>query len=126
MNVLNKILKNEINLVTFLMQLKIFFIKTLIITVFRVLNQDSIIDTIYTIAGYTYGPLLGLYAFGLFTKFNIKDKLVFLAAILPPIITGIIDFNAESWFGFKLGYEKLVLNGALTFLILFVIRRKKV
>ena len=97
----------------------------LIILIFRILNQNSIIDTIYLIAGYTYGPLLGLYAFGLFTKFNIKDKFVFLAAILPPLITGIIDFNAESWFGFKLGYEKLMLNGALTFLILFLIKKEK-
>ena len=94
-----------------------------IILIFKILHQDSIIDTIYVLAGYTYGPLLGLYAFGLFTKYNIKDKLVIFAAILPPIITGIIDFNAETWFGFRLGYEKLMLNGLLTFLILLVIRK---
>ena len=94
----------------------------LIMLVFRIYNRDSIIDTIYTIAGYTYGPLLGLYAFGLFTKFRIKDKLVLIAAILPPIVTGILDFNAESWFGFKLGYEKLMLNGLLTFIVLWLIR----
>ncbi|MCL2073291.1 MAG: sodium:solute symporter [Marinilabiliaceae bacterium] len=93
-----------------------------IILIFKILHQDSIIDTIYVLAGYTYGPLLGLYAFGLFTKYIIKDKLVIFAAVLPPIITGIIDFNAEKWFGFRLGYEKLILNGLLTFLILWVIR----
>jgi Na+/proline symporter len=97
----------------------------LLILVFRLLNQNSIIDTIYIIAGYTYGPLLGLYAFGLFTKYNIKDKLVIFAAILPPVITGILDFNAERWWGFKLGYEKLIINGALTFLILLVIKKSK-
>ena len=92
--------------------------------VFRILNKDSIIDTIYSIAGYTYGPLLGLYAFGLFTKLKISDKFVLIAAILPPIITGILDFNAEIWFGFKLGYEKLMFNGLLTFFILWLIRTK--
>jgi len=98
----------------------------LMILIFRILNKDSIIDTIYMIAGYTYGPLLGLYAFGLFTKIKIKDKLVFLAVILPPLITGIIDYNAANWFGFKLGYEKLMLNGLITFLFLFLFRQKQI
>ncbi|TCO09623.1 sodium:solute symporter [Natronoflexus pectinivorans] len=97
-------------------------ITALIILIFRALNQDSIINLVYVLAGYTYGPLLGLYAFGLFTKYRIKDKLVVFAAILPPVITGIIDFNAEKWFGFSLGYEKLILNGFLTFVILWLIR----
>ena len=100
-----------------------FFI-AFIILIFKILHQDSIIDTIYVLAGYTYGPLLGLYSFGLFTKYKIKDKIVVFAAVLPPIITGIIDFNIENWFGFKLGYEKLMLNGFLTFLILLLIRKK--
>jgi len=95
-----------------------------IILIFRALNHGTIIDTIYTIAGYTYGPLLGLYAFGLFTTFNIRDKYVLIAAIFPPVITGILDFNAQSLFGFSLGYEKLMINGILTFLILLMIRKR--
>lgn len=96
----------------------------LVILIFRWLNKDSIIDTIYTLAGYTYGPLLGFYAFGLFTRMRIHDKLVPLAALLPPVLTGILDFNAYNWFGFHLGYEKLILNGALTFLTLLLLRKK--
>jgi Na+/proline symporter len=97
----------------------------LVILVFRLFKQDSIINTIYTLAGYTYGPLLGLFAFGLFTRIRIKDSLVVFAAILPPVITGILDYNAFSWFGFKLGYEKLMINGLITFFILYLIRQKK-
>ncbi len=96
----------------------------LLIISFRLFNSGSIIDTIYTLAGYTYGPLLGLFAFGLFTKFQIKDKLVLLAAIIPPLVTGILDFNSQKWFGFSFGYEKLIINGLITFLILFIIKRK--
>ncbi len=98
-------------------------ITALVILIFRALQQDSIINTIYTLAGYTYGPLLGLFAFGLFTKINIKDKWVVLAALVPPIITGILDYNALNWFGFKLGYEKLMINGLITFFILWLIRK---
>ena len=97
----------------------------LVILGFRALQQDSIIDTIYVLAGYTYGPLLGLYSFGLFTKYRIRDKLVVIAAILPPVLTGILDFNSMNWFGFAFGYEKLMINGALTFLILWLIRTKE-
>jgi Na+/proline symporter len=97
----------------------------LVILVFRALNQDSIIDTIYTLAGYTYGPLLGLYAFGLFTKYQVHDKLVPLVAILPPLFTGLLDFNANNWFGFTLGYEKLMLNGAITFFMLWLMQKRQ-
>lgn len=96
----------------------------LVILVFRILKQDNIINTIYTLAGYTYGPLLGMFTFGLFTKYMIYDKLVVFAALLPPVITGILDFNAQSWFGFNLGYEKLMVNGLLTFIILWLIRKR--
>ncbi len=99
-------------------------ITALIIMIFRALQQGSIIDIIYTLAGYTYGPLLGLFAFGLFTSIKIRDNLVIIAAIIPPVITGILDFNSVGWFGFKLGYEKLILNGIITFLILWFIRHR--
>ncbi len=94
-----------------------------IIILFRALNQDSIIDTIYILAGYTYGPLLGLYSFGLFTKYKIKDHLILSAVVLPPLITGLLDYYFPIWFGINLGYEKLMLNGLLTMLILWLIRK---
>lgn len=98
----------------------------LVIMIFRIFKQDSIINTIYTLAGYTYGPLLGLFSFGLFTRLKIKDSLVVFAAILPPVITGILDYNAISWFGFKLGYEKLMINGIITFCLLYIIRKRNI
>jgi solute:Na+ symporter, SSS family len=112
--------------IRFLVHIGFTVLTALVILLFRVLNQDSIIDTIYTLAGYTYGPLLGLFAFGLFTRLRINDKLVPLAVIIPPVITGVLDFNAMQWFGFKLGYEKLMLNGLITFFILWLIRKGKV
>lgn len=96
----------------------------LLIISFRLFNSGSIIDIIYTLAGYTYGPLLGLFSFGLFTKYQIKDKIVLLAAIIPPIVTGILDFNSQKWFGIAFGYEKLIINGLITFIILLIIKRK--
>ncbi|WP_075601936.1 sodium:solute symporter [Saccharicrinis aurantiacus] len=95
------------------------------IILFRIFKADSIISTIFDLAGYTYGPLLGLYAFGLFNKLQIKEKWVPLIAILAPVITWVLAFNSLNWFGFSLGYEKLMLNGLFTYLGLLVIIRKQ-
>jgi SSS family transporter len=97
-----------------------------VIILFRVFKADSIISTIFMLAGYTYGPLLGMYAFGLFTKLQVNDKWIPLVAILSPVITGILDFNSLNWFGFSLGFEKLMLNGFLTFVGLLLIFTRKV
>ncbi len=97
----------------------------IVIMVFRSAGQDSIIDTVYTLAGYTYGPLLGLYAFGLFTNRTIRDAAVPWLAVLTPVLTGILDFNAQNWFGFELGYEKLMLNGGFAWLGLWLFSKKK-
>ncbi|SMO59368.1 Na+/proline symporter [Saccharicrinis carchari] len=94
-----------------------------VIILFRVFKADSIISTIFTLAGYTYGPLLGLYAFGLFLKIKLRDSLVPVIALIAPVVTGILDFNALNWFGFELGFEKLMLNGALTFVGLLLIAK---
>ena len=88
-----------------------------VILLFRVFNDDSVISTILNLAGYTYGPLLGLYAFGLFTKFNVRDSLVPAVALIAPLIIGILDYN------FTMGYEKLIYNGALTFIGLLLISK---
>ncbi|PWD99921.1 sodium:solute symporter [Marinilabilia rubra] len=98
----------------------------LVIIVFRAIGQDSIIDTVYTLAGYTYGPLLGLFAFGLFTKRSVRDVWVPFVAILAPVVTGVLDFNSVEWFGFNLGYEKLMLNGLLTFIGLMGLSKKEI
>ncbi len=97
----------------------------IIILIFNAVNDQSVISALFTIAGYTYGPLLGLYTFGLFTKFKAKDKWVPLVAILSPIISGIISFNSVAWFnGYKFGFELLIVNGLLTLIGLFLISSK--
>ncbi len=89
-----------------------------------IIKDESVIAKLFVFAGYTYGPLLGLYSFGLFTKWMVKDKLVPMIAILSPILCYIISVNSEVWFGFEFGFFVLILNGALTFLGLILIRRK--
>ncbi|HLT53145.1 MAG TPA: sodium:solute symporter [Flavobacteriaceae bacterium] len=89
-----------------------------------IIKNESVIAKLFVFAGYTYGPLLGLYAFGLFTKWNVKDKVVPLVAILSPILSYIISVNSLKWLGFEFGFFILILNGLLTFLGLILIRRK--
>ncbi|MGB7786696.1 MAG: sodium:solute symporter [Salinimicrobium sp.] len=97
----------------------------LVIISFKYLIRDaSVIAKLFVFAGYTYGPLLGLYSFGLFTKWNIRDKFVPLVAILSPILTYIISVNSLAWFGFEFGFFVLILNGFLTFLGLILLRTK--
>lgn len=98
----------------------------LVIVSFKYLIKDeSVIAKLFVFAGYTYGPLLGLYTFGLFTKWQVKDKLVPVIAILSPVLSYIISVNSSKWFGFEFGFFILILNGLLTFLGLILIRRKQ-
>ena len=83
---------------------------------FKALNNSSIIDTIYTIASYTYGPLLGLFAFGMTTRLKPRDQWIPLIAILSPIICYAVDSVVFQVFGYKFGYEMLMFNGILTYL----------
>ena len=102
------------------------FVLILVIIAFKYLIKDeSVIAKLFVFAGYTYGPLLGLYAFGLFTKWNVKDKLVPIIAILSPILSYIISVNSLKWFGFEFNFFILILNGLLTFLGLVLIRRQQ-
>lgn len=99
----------------------------LVIISFKYLIKDeSVIAKLFVFAGYTYGPLLGLYAFGLFTKWELRDKLVPLVAILSPVLSYIISFYCSKWFGFEFGFFILILNGLLTFIgLLILVRAKK-
>ncbi len=97
----------------------------LVIIAFKyIIKDESVIAKLFVFAGYTYGPLLGLYSFGLFTRLNIKDRLVPAIAIASPILTYIISINSLAWFGFEFGFFVLILNGLLTFLGLVLISRK--
>lgn len=98
----------------------------LVILAFKyVIKDESVIAKLYTFAGYTYGPLLGLYSFGLFTKFSIRDKFVPVVALLSPVVAYFIDINSAEWFGFEFGFFILVLNGFIAFLGLSILIRPK-
>ncbi|HUH28407.1 sodium:solute symporter [Gelidibacter sp.] len=102
------------------------FVLILVIIAFKyAIKDESVIAKLLLFAGYTYGPLLGLYAFGLFTKWQVKDKWVPILAILSPILSYIIGLNSLTWLGFEFGYFILILNGLLTFLGLILIRSKQ-
>ena len=96
-----------------------------VILVFHWLNDESVINSVFIIAGYTYGPLLGLYAFGLFTKWKVKDQFVPYFALASPLFAFLISENSERLlFGYKFGFEVLILNGLLMFLGLYLVRKK--
>lgn len=98
-----------------------------LIILFSTINDRSIIDKLFTIAGYTYGPLLGLFAFGLFTKRPIRDKLVFIPVIIAPVLCYILANNSKEWFGgYQVGFELLIINGLLTFVGLWGLSRRGV
>ena len=91
----------------------------LCITLFHIAGSGTIIDTIYRLAGYTYGPLLGLFCFGLFTRRRVMDRAVPYIAIASPIICALLDYLAPVLWNYHFSYELLLLNAALTFLALF-------
>jgi Na+/proline symporter len=98
----------------------------LIIVIFRIINNDSVITAVFTVAGYTYGPLLGLFTFGLFTKWQIKDSSVPFVAISAPILTYLASrYSSVIIPGYNMGFEVLILNGILTFIGLMLIRKKE-
>ncbi len=98
----------------------------IVVVVFRMINDRAVIDKLFTVAGYTYGPLLGLYAFGLFLKRKVKDNAVPLVCILSPIICYVLSENSVAWLnGYKFGFELLIINGLITFLGLAAISQKE-
>jgi len=97
----------------------------IMVVIFKIINDNSMIGLILKLAGFTYGPLLGLFAFGIFTKYKVKDQLVPFVCIAAPVISFFIDKYQETIFGeFKIGLELLIINGLLTFLGLWLIRKK--
>ena len=96
----------------------------LVILIFKLINDESVISALFKVAGYTYGPLLGMYAFGLFTKWKIKDHLIIPVVLLAPILSYILQLKAPDWWGFHFGFELLIVNGALCFLGMLLIRKR--
>ena len=95
----------------------------LVIIAFRPFHNQSLIDTLFDVAGFTYGPLLGMYAFGLFTRRAVDDRWVPLVCVAAPVICYVLKMNSAQWFGgYRFGFEILLLNGLLTFVGLLLIK----
>ena len=88
----------------------------LFILLFRSVNSTSLIDAIYILVSYTYGPLLGLFAFGLFTKRQPNDRLTPYICIASPLLCYALDTLSQHLWGYRFGYELLIFNGLFTFL----------
>ena len=99
----------------------------LVIIAFRPFHNESLIDKVFDIAGYTYGPLLGLYTFGLSVKSRkVIDKAVPFIAVASPVISYFLKMYSPQLFGgYKIGFEILIINGLLTFLVLLLFSRKE-
>ncbi len=88
-----------------------------VIVIFKAINDDSVIASLFKVASYTYGPLLGMYAFGLFTKLNVKDNYVPVVAVLSPVLAYVLQLFIP------FGFELLIVNGAITFMGFYLLRK---
>ena len=101
------------------------FLLFMVIMIFRIINDQSVVVAVFKAAGYTYGPLLGLFAFGFLTRKQVKDRWVPLITICSPFIAWAVDANSEQLFnGYQIGFELIIINGAITFLGLIFIQKK--
>ena len=101
----------------------IFFV---LIMIFKAINDKSIVYLIMEVAGYTYGPLLGLFAFGIFTKYHISKKYsILIVTLLAPVITYLINYIVTNFTDYKIGVELIILNGLLTFFGLWLVKDRK-
>ncbi|OGS70868.1 MAG: sodium:solute symporter [Flavobacteria bacterium RIFCSPLOWO2_12_FULL_35_11] len=98
----------------------------IVIIVYKYVLKENTISSLLQVVSYTYGPLLGLFAFGIFTKINIKDSLVWVVAILSVILTYFLDaYSTQLLNGYNFGYELLIVNGLITFISLLIIQAPK-
>ncbi len=117
--------ETELKSIRRVVHISISILIAVVIMIFRAVNNQSVISAIFTVAGYTYGPLLGLYAFGLFTRFKVRDKWVPIVAILSPVLCYFLSTYSEILFnGYKFGFELLIVNGAFMFLGLLMLSRR--
>lgn len=112
----DKLKENEAVRIRKITHIGISTIFVICILIFEAIDSQSVIDTIYTLASYTYGPLLGLFCFGLFTKLKPRDRYVPYIAIASPVVCYMIDILTFNVTGYKFGYEMLMFNGLLTFM----------
>ncbi len=111
----------------FIVHLSFSLLFLIIIVIFKAINERSVIDAVLTIAGYTYGPLLGLFSFGILTTRRVNDKLVPVVCVIAPILSYLFSLNAEKILGgYKVSIEILIINGLITFLGLWLVSKKAV
>ncbi|RAU82337.1 sodium:solute symporter [Pontibacter arcticus] len=111
----------------YIVHMGVSIVMVLVIIAFDILNDDNVITAVFTVAGYTYGPLLGLYTFGLYTKKAVRDRYVPIICVIAPILTYIVSKNSVEWlWGYEFGFEVLILNGFLTFAGLLAISSGKI
>jgi hypothetical protein len=92
-----------------------------IILLLHAFSQGGVLALIFRIAGYTYGPLLGLYMFGLFTHLRLHDRLVPYVCVAAPLLTFLLELGAKNWFGIDVGFLTILINGLLAFVGLWVV-----
>lgn len=118
--------KNKQKIIRKRTHIAISIVLVLVIILFRYVLKDNVISSLLQVASYTYGPLLGLFAFGILTKFNIKDHFTWIIAIISVIITYFLNVYAVKIFnGYEFGYELLIVNGLITFVGLYLIKEKR-
>jgi len=120
--------ENEKQKQKFIVHIGVSFIFLVIIVLSReLIKERAIIDSVLNIAGYTYGPLVGLYAFGLFTKRQLRDKLVPFVCLASPLITYFINSNSQTWFnGYQFSFEIIIVNAAISFIGLWGISKSQI
>ncbi len=98
----------------------------ILVFIFKAVDSKTIVDLIFLIAGYTYGPLLGLFSFGIITKRSLKKNIVPIVCIAAPLMCYLLEKNTALLFGpdYKIGYEMLIINGSITFLLLYIFSYK--
>jgi Na+/proline symporter len=98
----------------------------LVIMLFRATAGTSVIDAVYVLASYTYGPILGMFVFGMATRRRVRDRLVPLVAVASPALCLVLDLNSEAWFGgYRFGYELLIMNALFTIIGLIILIKRK-
>jgi Na+/proline symporter len=117
----DKLTEKKRTRIRYMVHISIALVFFICILAFRALNDRAVIDKLFTIAGYTYGPLLGLFSFGMLTRRRANDRLTPVIAIASPVICWLLSkYSVELFNGYKFGFELLLLNGLLTFIGLFL------
>ena len=124
-DILNKENDAKLTKVRTLVHIGMAILMAICIYAIHLLNDDSVIQTVYKVASYTYGPLLGMFCFGIFTKKQVRDRWIPLVVVLAPVITWVIDVNSVEWFnGYVFSHERLILNALLTFIGMICLMKK--